>query len=167
MSGRQIRNWANRNLFLGSISSFDSAATENDPAAPNEGQSSQTYGSVAKRLEVVGEEHFGAEESEDAEGVHQKKRITALQAAWNVTNAIQGISDKLNLIIFEMFCFDEGMFIVGLPFSVKVINLMMNKFVFQIFVFNLGGRLDSYISIGNGCLCLLSNRFAPKMFSKS
>uniref|UniRef100_A0A158R3X2 Aa_trans domain-containing protein n=1 Tax=Syphacia muris TaxID=451379 RepID=A0A158R3X2_9BILA len=76
-TGKRLQEWTNRHLFAASV----------DSLTPYQQQQYFTeYGEGAK-----------FEENEEP-----KEPITALQAAWNVTNAIQ------------------GMFIVGLPFAVKV-----------------------------------------------
>ena len=85
-AGRRIQDWTNRNVF---IKSFESA----DIPLP-----SYQDGGVPS---CEGEQVESAHDSPDPHGPSGTP-ITALQAAWNVTNAIQ------------------GMFIVGLPFAVKV-----------------------------------------------
>uniref|UniRef100_A0A0R3RJC4 Aa_trans domain-containing protein n=1 Tax=Elaeophora elaphi TaxID=1147741 RepID=A0A0R3RJC4_9BILA len=79
------KDWTNRNIFAASI----------DETASLHGY---------QNLETVGTEDSNVQEvsSLDDEGHTSGQPITALQAAWNVTNAIQ------------------GMFIVGLPVAVKV-----------------------------------------------
>ncbi|KAH7731633.1 vesicular GABA transporter [Aphelenchoides avenae] len=96
-AGRRIQDWTNRNVF---IKSFDSL---ND--LPLQSYQNQTAaGSYAEGLTDIEEtkEEAQVPASGDGHGASDGKPITALQAAWNVTNAIQ------------------GMFIVGLPFAVKV-----------------------------------------------
>jgi hypothetical protein len=119
MTARRLQNWANRNLFIGSLSSF-----ERDPDVPDvhlprqKSQKNRTtnYGSNMPVQSTTEEEEeeatidltsmrtkkrdaMEADRSkqeqipaagDEAEGVGQGKPITALQAAWNVTNAIQG-----------------------------------------------------------------------------
>lgn len=85
ISGRRIQDWTNRNLFVKSFESADIPSYQD--SAPG-----------ALSNEAVEVKH---PKEEDPHG-GSKTHITALQAAWNVTNAIQ------------------GMFIVGLPFAVKV-----------------------------------------------
>ncbi|KAH7696712.1 CRE-UNC-4 protein7 protein [Aphelenchoides avenae] len=96
-AGRRIQDWTNRNVF---IKSFDSL---ND--LPLQSYQNQTSpGNYAEGLTDIEETKEEAQmpASGDGHGASDGKPITALQAAWNVTNAIQ------------------GMFIVGLPFAVKV-----------------------------------------------
>ncbi|KAI6235442.1 Vesicular GABA transporter [Aphelenchoides besseyi] len=92
-AGRRLQDWTNKHVFVSSFESNDLPAHsyQLDIApiqTPNEDQK-----------EVAAED----EKNEHADPhAPDGKPITALQAAWNVTNAIQ------------------GMFIVGLPFAVKV-----------------------------------------------
>uniref|UniRef100_A0AC34RP00 Amino acid transporter transmembrane domain-containing protein n=1 Tax=Panagrolaimus sp. JU765 TaxID=591449 RepID=A0AC34RP00_9BILA len=85
-AGRRFQDWTNKNVFVKSFESADVALA-----------SYQDGGAAVAENEQCDVAH----ESPDPHGPSSTP-ITALQAAWNVTNAIQ------------------GMFIVGLPFAVKV-----------------------------------------------
>ncbi|KAL3122005.1 hypothetical protein niasHT_004127 [Heterodera trifolii] len=128
MASRRIQEWTNRNLFLASVDfppAPNSAAVplnplltsyqhslpghrEEDDTVHHHGwtvdgseqrrETQQQQGTVAASTVAGG----GDEMAEGCESVGRGGAITTLQAAWNVTNAIQ------------------GMFIVGLPFAVKI-----------------------------------------------
>ncbi|KAI1731784.1 transmembrane amino acid transporter protein [Ditylenchus destructor] len=119
MAGRRFQDWTNRNVFVNSFESpsdFPLASYQNqceggegskDPYAwPDQENSTagaeQSPQNFADGIsaELQSKANSGGDHLEEAEPVGTS--ITALQAAWNVTNAIQ------------------GMFIVGLPFAVKV-----------------------------------------------
>lgn len=85
-AGRRIQDWTNKNVFIKSFESGDVALS-----------SYQEGGAPTVEGEIIDADH----DSPDPHGGSETP-ITSLQAAWNVTNAIQ------------------GMFIVGLPFAVKV-----------------------------------------------
>lgn len=85
-AGRRFQDWTNKNVFVKSFESADVVLA-----------SYQDGGAIVAENEQMDVAH----ESPDPHGPSNTP-ITALQAAWNVTNAIQ------------------GMFIVGLPFAVKV-----------------------------------------------
>jgi hypothetical protein len=89
-AGRRIQDWTNKNVF---VSSFES----NELPLP----SYQNENGAQPAGDLHGEADVGVAPPSDPHAPGGKL-ITALQAAWNVTNAIQ------------------GMFIVGLPFAVKV-----------------------------------------------
>lgn len=84
-AGRRLQDWTNKNVFYKSFESADVALAsyQDGGAQSGEGQLNEAH------------------QDSDPHGASATP-ITALQAAWNVTNAIQ------------------GMFIVGLPFAVKV-----------------------------------------------
>uniref|UniRef100_A0A914GX39 Amino acid transporter transmembrane domain-containing protein n=1 Tax=Globodera rostochiensis TaxID=31243 RepID=A0A914GX39_GLORO len=119
MASRRFQDWTNRNLFL---ASFESPSSYQHSPPPDSHQR-------AVPLSAHREEGPAEEWTPDGERYHRRAEqmrvprdevaegetavgppggggytatITTLQAAWNVTNAIQ------------------GMFIVGLPFAVKV-----------------------------------------------
>jgi len=90
MANRKWQDWTNRNLFATSVESFadavpplsyqESSGIELQPEeAPVEvGQGRET--STKTKHETSSDPHAGG----------PNKSITSLQAAWNVTNAIQG-----------------------------------------------------------------------------
>uniref|UniRef100_A0A914ZBI1 Amino acid transporter transmembrane domain-containing protein n=2 Tax=Panagrolaimus TaxID=55784 RepID=A0A914ZBI1_9BILA len=84
-AGRRFQDWTNKNVFIKSFESADVALASYQEGGPP----------------VIDGEVDEAHHDNDPHGASSTP-ITALQAAWNVTNAIQ------------------GMFIVGLPFAVKV-----------------------------------------------
>ncbi|CAD5219205.1 unnamed protein product [Bursaphelenchus xylophilus] len=88
-AGRRLQDWTNKNVFIGSFEETELASYQNPSRKPS--------------LTPVGSENE-ASETPPAADPHcpDGKKITALQAAWNITNAIQ------------------GMFIVGLPYAVKI-----------------------------------------------
>lgn len=91
-AGRKFQDWTNKNVFIKSFESADVALASYQEGGPP----------------IVDGEVDEAHPDNDPHGASATP-ITALQAAWNVTNAIQ------------------GMFIVGLPFAVKVIaNFFMD-----------------------------------------
>lgn len=119
-AGRRLQDWTNKNVFIKSFESADVAL-----ASYQEGGPPALDGEVDE-----------AHHENDPHGASSTP-ITALQAAWNVTNAIQ------------------GMFIVGLPFAVKVLiyffDYLENKKEF------VGWRLGYGICTSVCRICLLSN----------
>lgn len=94
ISGRRIQDWTNKNLFVKSFESADIPLPSYQDSGPDvlPNGVENTEGTPAAKPRAADDDPHGGSNTP----------ITALQAAWNVTNAIQ------------------GMFIVGLPFAVKV-----------------------------------------------
>lgn len=92
-AGRRLQDWTNKNVFIGSFDEQNDLPSYQHSRAP----SLTPISSEAEQNQEI-DEAVASVDPHCPEG----KSITSLQAAWNVTNAIQ------------------GMFIVGLPFSVKV-----------------------------------------------
>uniref|UniRef100_A0A1I8AJ96 LTD domain-containing protein n=1 Tax=Steinernema glaseri TaxID=37863 RepID=A0A1I8AJ96_9BILA len=81
-TGRRLQDWTNRNIFAKSFESFELPASyQNAPAAS---------GDVGADRELPDEETRLTAEADDPHGASSDSPITAYQAAWNVTNAIQG-----------------------------------------------------------------------------
>ncbi|TKR77793.1 hypothetical protein L596_018705 [Steinernema carpocapsae] len=97
-AGRRLQDWTNRNIFAKSFDSFDLPASsyQNAPAAGSTGEAGPDCEALDDETRAINAT------SDDGHGASSDSPITAYQAAWNVTNAIQ------------------GMFIVGLPVAVKV-----------------------------------------------
>ncbi|KJH40451.1 hypothetical protein DICVIV_13592 [Dictyocaulus viviparus] len=100
-----LQDWSNKHVFTSSIDYWNQESSEMEcfPARSKGELSRKDYGTVDERSEGQGESFLPV--SDTVDDIAQP--ITAMQAAWNVTNAIQ------------------GMFIVGLPIAVKVINNML------------------------------------------
>jgi vesicular inhibitory amino acid transporter len=88
-AGRRLQDWTNKNVFVSSFDEIPSYQHDNNTAETQ--IDTQPEGGELREIKPNSDPH-----------APDGKPITALQAAWNVTNAIQ------------------GMFIVGLPFAVKV-----------------------------------------------
>ncbi|CAJ0942268.1 unnamed protein product, partial [Mesorhabditis belari] len=110
MTSKKIQDWTNKNLFTGSVDSWNDEYSHPFPnTAPSHGGQQEEHGLTERNGSFGYGSTEGAEPSEKMVNDHQEvdphassEPITSLQAAWNVTNAIQ------------------GMFIVGLPIAVKV-----------------------------------------------
>lgn len=96
MAARRIQDWTNKNIFFNSFDYPESSYQQNTIKTQN------NPSLIQEELLELTELNEKIDSVEDPHSIGGKS-ITALQAAWNVTNAIQ------------------GMFIVGLPFAVKVI----------------------------------------------
>lgn len=136
-AGRRIQDWTNRNVFIKSFDSLNDLplqSYQNETPAAN-------YPEGLTGIEEAQEE-VPKPMNGDGHGPTDGKPITALQAAWNVTNAIQ------------------GMFIVGLPFAVKVtvcggISALSSVKGILLASDGLGWRLDYNWCLDPGCLRLL------------
>ncbi|KAK5982779.1 Vesicular inhibitory amino acid transporter [Trichostrongylus colubriformis] len=98
-----LQDWSNKHVFTASLDYWnqDPPETESYSMRPKRPAPPANYGTVEEGPE--GESESPVEVDNIVEDPHAGgEPITALQAAWNVTNAIQ------------------GMFIVGLPIAVKV-----------------------------------------------
>lgn len=114
MAARRIQDWTNKNIFVNSFDYSNFESYQNATFSSTNIQKNSSSIPIEKGLSFELKECSSIihptgilNEPPDNEKVvdpHSigSKSITALQAAWNVTNAIQ------------------GMFIVGLPFAVKV-----------------------------------------------